>query len=139
MDRKNIGNYFENICKNYLEKNGYNIIDMNYHSRYGEIDVIARKDKDLVFVEVKARKMGSLVKPVEAVDKKKMVKIIKTAYHFLSNNQSLESFEFQPRFDVFEIYFTYDTEGRDQKVREKVVNHIENAFDLSSIDFEIVF
>ena len=57
----------EFLAARYLEEKGYTVIARNYHSRYGEIDLICRKDSYLVFIEVKARKVSSLVNPLEAV------------------------------------------------------------------------
>ena len=45
----------ENIAKNYLKKQGYRIIDTNYKTKIGEIDIVAMKDKVLSFIEVKSR------------------------------------------------------------------------------------
>ena len=50
----------ESLAACYLEKKGYTVVVRNYHSRYGEIDLICRKDGYLVFVEVKERKASSL-------------------------------------------------------------------------------
>lgn len=109
------GTHGENEATKYLLKAGFELVARNYISRYGEIDIIAKNDKYLVFVEVKARAANSAVRPCEAVDIRKQRKIIKTALCFLSEN----SFELQPRFDVIEIY-DYNQSDR--------INHIENAF-----------
>ena len=116
MDSKEKGKLGEKLAVQYLKKFGYNVLDLNYHSRFGEIDVIATYDGFIVFVEVKLRKEDSLVSPSESVIKSKQRKIIKTAVQYISKNQT----QLQPRFDVVEIKMTKD------KVQS--VNHIENAF-----------
>ena len=63
MDKKEIGVLGEDFTARYYEKLGYEIKEKNYHSRYGEIDVIAENEEYIVFVEVKTRKAGSMVSP----------------------------------------------------------------------------
>lgn len=144
MENKDVGNFCEKICKNTLNNSGYNILRSNYYSRYGEIDVIAQKDGIIAFVEVKARKIGSLVKPKEAVDKRKMEKIIKTAYQFLMDFDEYKFGNLQPRFDVFEVYFQYSRSNSksiidDNFIKINKINHIENAFDLNSVNLDFGF
>ena len=55
----------------WLEKQGYEILARNFHSRYGEIDIIAKREPYIAFVEVKARTERSLVSPFEAVTPQK--------------------------------------------------------------------
>lgn len=121
LSHKKIGDYGERVCKNYLMKLGYNILELNYSSRYGEIDIIASKDEYLAFVEVKTRAKNSIVKGCEAVNKSKMLKIIKTAYQYLQ----FFNLDLQPRFDVCEIYIY-------KNVVDKI-NYIKNAFNLNSV------
>lgn len=90
------GDLGEQYSADYLEKNGFKIVQRNFHSRYGEIDIIARNSRYFVFVEVKTRENGSLVGPLEAVSISKQRKIIKTAMIYLQENST----ELQPRFDV---------------------------------------
>lgn len=80
----------------YLQKKGYSILKRNFHSRYGEIDIIAKNGKYLAFVEVKTREQGSLVNPLEAVTVSKQKKIIRTALLFLQK----DPMPLQPRFDA---------------------------------------
>lgn len=91
---------------------------MNFHSKYGEIDIIAKNDKYIVFVEVKTRKQFSIVSPAGAVTKSKRNKIIKTAFVYMESN----IINMQPRFDVIEIT------TKDDGAKIKSINHIENAF-----------
>lgn len=87
----------ENHACRYLERLGYAILARNWHSRYGEVDIIAAKGDALCFVEVKARREGSMVSGEAAVGKAKQRKIIMTALHYIKSNAAEQ---LQPRFDV---------------------------------------
>ncbi len=109
------GIYGENIAAKELVKNGYFILDKNYHSMYGEIDIVAKKDCTVVFVEVKLRKNIKNGMPCEAVDLRKQRKIIKTAQEYIQR-RNLTDCDF--RFDVIEIL-----------AADKImIRHIKNAF-----------
>ncbi len=83
---KTKGNYGELIAQYYLLQNKYQILTTNFYSYHGEIDIIAEDPKrdQLVFIEVKNYKKNSLLAPIQAVTKKKMKNILKTAYYYLS-------------------------------------------------------
>lgn len=119
-DNKSSGKFGEDFTAKYLVKNGYKIVAKNFHSRFGEIDIIAQNKTTIAFVEVKTRTEGALYSPREAVDYFKQQKCIKTAQFYLVNNPS----ELQPRFDVSEILLLKDT----KKPEVKIHNYIENAF-----------
>ncbi len=95
------GEIGENAVASYLEKSGYDIVAQNYHSRYGEVDIIAEQDGTIAFVEVKARSPKSKGAPAEAVTVSKQKKLIQTAMLYLQETES----PLQPRFDVAEVYF----------------------------------
>ncbi len=116
-DVRATGKAGEERAKNYLIKNGYEIIGSNYHSRYGEIDIIARRKNIIAFVEVKTRKINSVVKPIEAVTREKIKRLLMTAQVYIEKNEV----KLQPRFDVCEV-----TLYEDGSVR--VTNYIKNAF-----------
>lgn len=118
-----IGKKGENYVSEYLKKMGFKIIYRNYHSRYGEIDIICEDEKYIVFVEVKLRKKNSLIRGTEAVSKSKRIKIIKTALVYFINNTC----EKQPRFDVAEII-------SDKKEDDLILNYLENAFDTEELN-----
>lgn len=113
-----LGRYAEMNAANYLRDNGYYLVAHSYKSRFGEIDLIARNDKYIAFVEVKARNENSIATPREFVDDKKQKKIIATSSIFLSRHKT----DLQPRFDVIEVYM------QDNKI--KSIKHLENAFTL---------
>ncbi|WP_331775175.1 YraN family protein [Sulfurospirillum sp. 1612] len=75
-----IGNKAEERVTRYLQSQGYTIIDRNFHSRFGEIDIIAEKNSVLEFIEVKYSKEYD---PLYRITPKKMEKIIKTIHYFL--------------------------------------------------------
>lgn len=122
MSKKTIGNLGESFAAEFYEKNGYTVTARNYHSRFGEIDLIAESEDTLCFVEVKTRKTQSLGNPAEAVDFRKQKKLTLTAMKYLSELQSTK----QPRFDVVEIW------QQDGKIIR--YNLIENAFSAENFD-----
>ena len=92
---------------------------MGYHSRFGEIDLIAKNRKNLVFVEVKLRKNADFAAAREYVDRRKQDRIRVTASIYLSQNPT----KLQPRFDVIEIYAPQGVE-----TVNPVIEHMEDAF-----------
>lgn len=115
-----VGTLGETAAADFLIRNGYSVLDRNFRTRFGEIDVIARNSKYLVFAEVKTRKKSSLAVGREYVDYRKQARLIKTAQFWLASNQT----ELQPRFDVIEINYSGNFDTLE-------INHIENAFDVS--------
>lgn len=92
MKQQNIskGKAGENIAANFLEKQGFIIIERNWRfSRMGEIDIIAQDKNTLVFIEVKARSSNLFGTPLESVDEKKFNKIQKLAEIYLSQNSNI--------------------------------------------------
>ncbi len=86
----------ENCVASWLEERGYEILERNFHSRFGEIDIIAKRGTYIAFVEVKTRAPNSLVSPLEAITPAKQRKLTATAMEYLRQNPS----ELQPRFDA---------------------------------------
>lgn len=113
-----LGAMAERKAANFLNKKGYDLVDVNYTCRFGEVDLIVKNDRYIVFVEVKMRNDNSIAQPKEFVDYKKQQRIIATAKLYLSTNST----ELQPRFDVVEVFSKND--------RIKSIKHLENAFDL---------
>ncbi|MCM8772312.1 MAG: YraN family protein [Candidatus Omnitrophica bacterium] len=70
-----LGKIGEEKAINFLQKNGYKIIDRNFRTKFGEIDIIAKKNRKIVFIEVKTRSSDNFGLPEEAVNKKKLRKI----------------------------------------------------------------
>ena len=115
-EKRITGNLGEDFAGNYFKKKGFSVV-RNYHSRYGEIDIIAENEEYVLFVEVKTRKSDSMTSPKEAVDYRKRQKLILTAQDYLSKHTA----DKRLRFDVLEVF---QNEGRIYKF-----NHIESAFD----------
>jgi putative endonuclease len=69
------GRLGEEIARKHLEQKGYKIIEQNYKTKYGEIDLIARKGKELIFVEVRTKKGENYGLPEDTINKKKLKKI----------------------------------------------------------------
>lgn len=100
-ERHEIGKIGEDIAARYLQQKGYKIIERNFESRQGEIDIIAIDKNELVFVEVKTRTNMKFGKPIEAVDKLKQKHLIKTVEYYLYSRHLEDEFV---RIDVIEIY-----------------------------------
>ena len=100
MEARELGRFGEERAAHYLRLHGYRIVETNYACRLGEIDLIARKGRYLVFVEVKLRKSGDFAAAREFVTRGKQQRILSTAAVYLAQNET----ELQPRFDVLEIY-----------------------------------
>lgn len=101
MGRNNaVGAWGEALAAQYLRKKRYTLIARGYRSRFGEIDLIVKNRKYLVFVEVKLRKSADFAQAMEYVDHRKQERIKTTASIYLSQNPT----DLQPRFDVIEIY-----------------------------------
>ena len=110
----------ETIATKFLVKKGYDIVALNYRSRFGEVDIIAETDEYIVFVEVKTRSEKAIYKPFEAVTKQKQQKILRAAMQYLGATEN----EKQVRFDIVEVYLTKNPFAKTK------VNHIKNAFEV---------
>ncbi len=96
------GDYYENLAGVFLEKEmKYNIISKKFRGKIGEIDIIAKDEDYLVFIEVKYRKNTMFGYPEEAVDKRKQNKIRLTANEFLKKYSIKEDTNI--RFDVVSV------------------------------------
>ena len=95
----------EDHIARWLEERGYRILARNYHSRFGEIDMIAQRDPYIAFVEVKTRDRAGMVSPFEAITAAKRRKIVATAKVYLMKHPT----NLQPRFDAAAVYLQ---EGR---------------------------
>lgn len=82
QNNKPFGQKGEDLAVQLLTKNGYKIIDRNFRSRFGEIDIVATHDDTLVFVEVKSRQSLRFGLPQEAVTPQKIYKIKKTGEYY---------------------------------------------------------
>ena len=88
MTNKEIGKYGENLAKDFLIKKGYDIIETNFHySKMAEIDIIAKKNDTIHFVEVKTRTSNSFGTPLEAIDYKKLQSIYHAGLFYIQKNK----------------------------------------------------
>ncbi|MFC1889926.1 YraN family protein [Thermodesulfobacteriota bacterium] len=115
--RRAVGLEGERIASAFLEKRGYEILERNYRCRRGEVDLIARDGRVVVFVEVKARTSDRYGEPELAVDLRKQRKISIAALHYLSSKGLMDV---DARFDVVVIKW----EGK-----APMPALIQNAFD----------
>ena len=75
MNKREIGSRYEEAAAVFLQKQGFRILEKNFRCRQGEIDLVCREGKELVFTEVKYRSDVSCGSPFEAVDFRKQEKI----------------------------------------------------------------
>lgn len=101
MNKRAVGNRYEQEASDYLSKNGYEIISHNFRCRTGEIDLVARNEGYLCFIEVKYRSSTYNGFPAEAVNSRKMKKIILTAEYYMLVNHLPQTTPC--RFDVVVI------------------------------------
>lgn len=95
-NKKKIGNLGEELAAAMLENKGYHILVRNYSCPYGEVDIIASKDGQLCFIEVKTRTGHSYGSPAEAVTVKKQKHIRYAARHFMSHSRrNYQNMDFQ--------------------------------------------
>lgn len=107
MDRQEKGKLGEDAVCRLLEQRGHEILARNYHRRCGEVDIISKCGGFVVFTEVKTRKRGSMISGLEAVNRSKQVKIIRTADLWLSDNDT----GLQPRYDIAEVTLAGEPPG----------------------------
>lgn len=115
INNKIKGKSGEEIAATYLKSKGYEILERNYTTDVGEIDIIAAGDGFLIFVEVKERYNDRYGYAADAVDYRKRRKINEVASQYIKKYRLYNS---GVRFDVVEVYY-----------EDKSIRHIENAFD----------
>ncbi len=125
MKSKELGLWGEQYAADRLIQDGYQIIARNFRCRTGEVDIIAQKNEYIVFIEVKTRKEGFQVAPVEAVDWKKQKKIFLAASDYLLQFPT----NLQPAFDVIEIVTSANL-----PTKILCFHHYKNAFDCGGFD-----
>lgn len=120
MDNRTLGERGEAIAAAYLKGQLFTIIERNFRCKGGEVDIIARDGKTLVFVEVKTRRTLSFGPPQMALTPFKQRQISKAALTWLAKKKQ---FNASARFDVIAII------APDHEVPQ--IEHIRNAFDLA--------
>lgn len=107
----------EELAASFLKKKGYRILEKNYRTKMGEIDIICKDGRTLVFVEVKTRRNDAFGSPGDSVGYGKQKKISRTAELYLARLKD----EASARFDVVEVM----VDGAKPEI-----NHIVDAFDM---------
>ncbi len=115
-NHNSLGKTGEHLAERFLRGKGYRILDKNYRSRRGEIDLIAEKDDFLIFVEVKTRYAIDDEDPIYRVDKKKQKRLGLAAEAYLAEHESHHS---SVRFDVVTVQF---------EKGKPIFSHYEDAF-----------
>ncbi len=122
--RRKLGDLGERIAEKYLREKNYQILKKNYQKRWGEIDIIAKENQEIVFVEVKTRtknKSDFYGQPQDSVNFFKQQKLIKTAKTYLFENDY--SSQTNWRIDVIAIKLNEQNKKAD-------LEHIKNAVTL---------
>ena len=117
--RQKFGEKGESMAARYLKTTGYKIIEKNYRTQLGEIDIIAQDGKTIVFVEVKSRRSVQFGSPKWAITPQKQRKISMVALQYLKKTDQSSA---KARFDVVTIIATRD---------KQTIEIINNAFDLA--------
>jgi putative endonuclease len=115
-ENRDLGRRGERLAVDFLKKKGYRIVETNYRTRRGEIDIVCEQGDCLVLVEVKTRRSLAFGQPEEAVDRRKRKKMLDTAARYLALNPS--SRRADCRFDVIAIFGN----------TRRTLRHIEDAF-----------
>lgn len=118
MNKKEIGDYGEKLARRYLRSRFYRILETNYKTKHGEIDIIAVRGKYMVFIEVKSRKAANTElygRPAYAVNYKKREHIRYSVRSYLARSNSKR----KPRIDIIEVYLSK---------KGHRIEHIKDAF-----------
>jgi len=116
-EKQNIGKLGEDIAVKYLEKHGYKILDRNYRKPWGEIDIIAKDNQELVFVEVKTQNQKLEWRPEENITRHKKHQLSRIVTTYLKANKIPEDQNW--RIDVLAITLDF-------KTKNAQIEHIQN-------------
>ncbi len=114
------GKLGEELAQHFLRKAGYRIREVNWRYHYKEIDIIAEKDKHIVFVEVKTRSTLAFELPKEAVTIKKQKNLVFAADAYLQEKE----IELASRFDIVSVL---------NGDAPKVIEHLQDAFQANDL------
>lgn len=120
--KQQYGRKGESLAVSHLKKNGYRVLEQNYRTKTGEIDIIAKDGDVIVFIEVKARQTSAYGNPKYAVTWTKQQKIARSALTYLKSTNQMGK---RARFDVVAIHPAEDPDRPSIEI-------IKNAFDLTS-------
>ena len=114
-DHNDLGKLGEELAVEYLQKNGYEVIETNWVFQKAEVDIIARKDAVLAIVEVKTRSSIDFGLPQDFVKPKKIQLLVKAVNEYVISND----LDLNVRFDIIAI---------SKEDKEFSIEHIEDAF-----------
>jgi putative endonuclease len=113
---KHLGDAGEDAAAEYLSSCGYEILERNYRTRSGEIDLIVKKENIIAFCEVKSSAFAGPINPEFRVDRRKQIKLTKTAQQYvLDRNPTVDTY----RFDIVSVQ---------KKQGRLLIQHFENAY-----------
>lgn len=87
MNRQQLGKYGENLAARFLERQGFQIMERNFRTRWGEIDLIARRNESIHFIEVKSRLVRDYGEPEEAIHRFKKRNLLGAAKMYVASHQ----------------------------------------------------
>ena len=111
----------EQLAANFLLEQGYELVQLNWRHKHLEVDIIAKNNDVLVFVEVKTRSTNAFGEPEQWVDSKKQKRLIRAANAFVNKHQRIE----EVRFDIIAIII-------DPNLTAPQITHFEDAFSATS-------
>ena len=97
MNKRKKGKFGEELARSFLKNQGIEIIKKNYFTKYGEIDLIGIEKETIIFIEVKFRNSKHFGDPIESIDKKKKMRMIRSAKAAINENSQLRCFEYKIR------------------------------------------
>lgn len=121
LRNRRLGNFGERVAASHLEAKGYKILERNYSTREGEIDLIAARGADLVFVEVRSRRGTAMGTPEESITGRKGEHIRAAAAHY-----NLEHPDAPPHQRIDVVVIELDAKGRVLRV-EQIENAVEGV------------
>lgn len=118
-EKSRVGREGEDLACFYLEGLHYQVLERNFRTRFGEIDIIAREKKALIFIEVKTRRSQSYGLPAEGVGRKKCQNLSRAAQYYITKHHLEDN---EARFDLVAIRFSE---------KGPIFELIKNAFEFS--------
>ncbi len=123
--KRAVGNTAEGWVCDYLKNQGFRIVERNFYTAHGEIDIIAEDAKYIVFTEVKARSASAITekygRPARAVNMQKRKHILYSARIYLRRHPTIKC----PRLDIAEVYIEDNSHADNPKYR---IEYIKGAF-----------
>jgi putative endonuclease len=114
-ERNETGRHGETAARKYLAENGYSVLETNWRFHRFELDIVATNGKELVIIEVKTRSENYLLAPEQAVDRKKVSRIVTASDAYVR----MKGISLPIRFDIICLI---------RKGDSYTIDHIEDAF-----------